>query len=282
MSKQILSFDIGIKNLAWCCTALSGETIHVMGWGNYNLIEGRESESKEGCLHCKSCGGNAKYTSTEGLSCGRHVPASRPIWKDLSGNAYTKLPAVKEIRGFLSTKGVKPLPNKRELLVEKLQEYVSIPAKKAKTPHAAALDVSATHDSLRKFVRTQLGNFFYYLDEVRIENQPVLKNPVMKTIQMLLFATLRDAIYETKQPRMPLFKLVHAGMKVKGAAKGDAGYKQRKDGSEARVRDALTKKNLARRADWLAFFDGHKKRSDLADALCMCLDAYPADAVKDA
>jgi hypothetical protein len=282
MSKQILSFDIGIKNLAWCCTSLSGELIYIQGWGNYNLLEGRETESKEGCLHCKTCGGNAKYISNEGLVCGRHVPATRPIWKDLSGVAYTKLPPVKLIRGFLTQKGLTPVPTKRDLVVEKLQEYVSIPAKKAKTPHAAALDTSATHDSLRKFVQTQLRNHFYYLDEVRIENQPVLKNPVMKTIQMLLFATLRDAIFETNQPKVPIFKLVHAGMKVKGAAKGDAGYKARKDGADIRVRDALTKKNVARRAEWLTFFEGHKKRSDLADAFCMCLDAYPLNAVKDA
>jgi hypothetical protein len=113
------------------------------------------------------------------------------------------------------------------------------------------------------------------LGEVRLENQPVLKNPVMKTVQMLLYATLRDAFLNSGHPTIP-FKLVHAGMKVKGKATGTAGYADRKKGSEDRTEAALVKTTVVRGAEWLAFFKGNKKRSDLADAFCMCLDSMPA------
>jgi hypothetical protein len=66
-----------------------------------------------------------------------------------------------------------------------------------------------------------------------LENQPVLKNPTMKSVQILLFATLRDML----QPAPPVLKLVHAGKKVQVEAKGDEGYKDRKAASEAKVRE---------------------------------------------
>jgi hypothetical protein len=67
-------------------------------------------------------------------------------------------------------------------------------------------------------------------------------------------------------------------MKVKGKATGTEGYADRKKGSEERAEAALLKQTLVRGAEWLLFFKGNKKRSDLADAFCMCLDAIPAAA----
>ena len=274
----MLSFDIGIKNLAWCVTTLSGEIFTIEGWGNYNLLEERERETMEdkGML-CGKCSAKAKYTSSLGVTCARHVPAERPIWKDLSGTPYTKLPALAELKAKLQEALVKPLPKGKEAMVTRLQEFVSLPVQKKKVPHAAAIDVAQMHDSLRRFVQSQLQSFFKALTEVRLENQPVLKNPVMKTIQILLFATLRDAIYQTRA-QVPVFKLVHAGMKVKGAAKGDEGYKERKQGSEDRTLEILRNGKVARKDFWKDFLERHKKRSDLADAFCMCLDAYPPSA----
>jgi hypothetical protein len=100
-----------------------------------------------------------------------------------------------------------------------------------------------------------------------LENQPVLKNPTMKSVQILLFATLRDML----QPGPPPLRLVHAGKKIQGMESGDAGYKSRKDASEAKVIKTLEK--VVDGTTWLATFKGHAKKSDLADAFCMCWDA---------
>jgi hypothetical protein len=282
MSKGILSFDIGIKNLAWCLTQQqSGEVFSVLGWGNYNLLEDRETESTsaKGPV-CGSCAAKAKFCSQKGLSCARHVPATHPVLKDLSGVVLSKIPAVSVLKGHLQAKGVKPLPKGRDAMIEALKAYYSVPAPKLKVPHAAAIDVSKMHDSIRTFVTTQLSKHFTSLTEVRLENQPVLKNPVMKTIQILLFATLRDAILA--KGVNPTFKLVHAGMKVKGKESGDKGYKARKDGSEARTLELLGSTKFQEAAKWKEFFEGHKKRSDLADAFCMCLDGHGITASKNA
>jgi len=285
MSKTILSFDIGIKNLAWCVTQQkAGEVFQILGWGNYNLLEGKETEgSKEdkGPV-CGSCAAKAKYVSQKGISCARHIPATHPILKDLSGTALTKLPAVNGLKALLQVKGVKPLPKGKDALVEKLKEFYSIPAPKIKVPHAAAIDISKMHDSIRAFASGNLRPFYGQLTEVRLENQPVLKNPVMKTIQILLFATLRDDVIAVRKTDCPTFKLVHAGMKVKGKESGDKGYKARKDGSEARTLESLIPSKVQKAGEWKAFFEGHKKRSDLADAFCMCLDGHGISASNNA
>lgn len=286
MSQTILSFDIGIKNLAWCITQKqTGEVFQILGWGNYNLLEERETEGPQskGPV-CGSCAAKAKYVSSKGISCGKHVPQTHPILKDLSGAILTKIPPVGTLKNLLQAKGVKPIPKGKDVMLEKLKEFYSLPAPKIKVPHAAAIDISKIHDSLRRFVEGNLATFYGQLTEVRLENQPVLKNPVMKTIQILLFATLRDSIIESKKAiQTPVFRLVHAGMKVKGKESGDKGYKARKEGSETRTLEFLSGQTKFQKAnEWKSFFEGHKKRSDLADAFCMCLDGHGLGASKNA
>jgi hypothetical protein len=78
---------------------------------------------------------------------------------------------------------------------------------------------------------------------------------------------LRDLL----QPGPPPLRLVHAGKKIQGMESGDAGYKSRKDASEAKVMKTLEKVEAG--ATWLTTFKTHAKKSDLADAFCMCWDA---------
>jgi hypothetical protein len=92
----------------------------------------------------------------------------------------------------------------------------------------------------------------------------------MKSIQMMLFATLRDLL---EGP--PKIRLVHAGRKTEGATGGDEGYSERKHMSEARIQKGFDERSLemdtgdGRDTRW---FSKQQKKSDLADCLCMCLD----------
>jgi hypothetical protein len=90
----------------------------------------------------------------------------------------------------------------------------------------------------------------------------------MKSVQILLFATLRDML----QPGPPPLKLVHAGKKIQGKEVGDKGYKSRKDASEGKVEELLKGGKVSEAPRWLDYFHGHGKKSDLADAFCMCWD----------
>jgi hypothetical protein len=64
MNKGTLCFDIGIKNLAWCVTTVTGEQITINGWGNYNLLEERASDDAGvKAPSCASCSAKARFSS---------------------------------------------------------------------------------------------------------------------------------------------------------------------------------------------------------------------------
>lgn len=91
----------------------------------------------------------------------------------------------------------------------------------------------------------------------------------MKSVQVLLFATLREQFLINRQT--PEYHLVHAKKKVGDAKKGDEGYAERKNKSEERLKTLFDEgivMNDALYEDWKKA----KKKSDMADALCMCVD----------
>jgi hypothetical protein len=151
--------------------------------------------------------------------------------------------------------------------LESLATKHSLPIEKVKLKKAIETELTQLHDAIRRFVISN-AEIFRQSTHILLENQPVLKNPTMKSVQILLFATLRDVL----QPAPPPLKLVHAGKKVQGMETGDSGYKSRKDASEAKVEQLLTAGKLDEAAKWLTHFKGHGKKSDLADAFCMCWD----------
>ena len=92
---------------------------------------------------------------------------------------------------------------------------------------------------------------------------------------MMLFATLRDLCRSAPAASPPPVRLVHAGRKTQGATGGDEGYAERKGASEARVLAAFRAGKVVSEGDTtdLEWFVAQKKRSDLADCLCMVMDA---------
>lgn len=283
--KRILAFDIGIKNLAWCC-ASSGPIgpigpkgpkgpigpkgpVKILGWANENLVSGETAESDVAADKCSSCAKKAGFVfaPTGKAYCVRHAPPLTPVLRDLSGNVLKKIPAVATLKSIAERLGADKVALKtKKSVLEFLEAKACFP--KVKTV-VKKVELCAIHDGMRAFI-TKNSELFSGCTEILLENQPAYKNPVMKSVQMMLFATLRDLL---KGP--PPVRLVHAGRKTAGATGGDEGYAERKGMSEERVirefkGGRLTPGPLAQKD--LAWFTAQKKRSDLADCLCMVLD----------
>ena len=86
MSQRVLSFDIGIKNLAWCLMDSNGQ---VVDWCNYNILEdisGTITETNK----CR-CGAKASWEHIRdgrmGYTCKRHLPIDRPAYESPSKSA---------------------------------------------------------------------------------------------------------------------------------------------------------------------------------------------------
>jgi hypothetical protein len=266
---RVLAFDIGIKNLAWCCLEKEGSEIRILGWDNYNLLEDESNVgAKSKGNKCTYCSLKAGYQVHERMTCSRHCPFTFPALRDISGNLLKKIPSVAEMKAILNAKGVNRVPTKKADLEVELAKYYSLPLQIKKVSRAPDIGLTEIHDSLKKLVKNK-AELWSACSVILLENQPAFKNPTMKSVQMLLFATLRDLL---PQPP-PQLKLVHAGKKVKNVTTGDEGYKERKAGSEARAEQFLKGPNIRDASLWLPLWQKAVKKSDLADALAMCLDA---------
>jgi hypothetical protein len=270
--QRVLAFDIGIKNLAWCCLEAQDKTYRILGWDNYNLLEENSNVGTKTSTKCHACSAKATYASPGQQSCARHCSAVYPVLRDPSGNLLKKIPAVGIMKDILKAKNISKIPAKKADLETELAKYWSLPITAKKVSRAPDSGLIGIHDSLQKLVLKYKG-MWSSCTLILLENQPVFKNPTMKSVQILLFATLRDLL----QAPVPQLKLVHAGKKVKGVEKGDAGYKDRKAGSEARAEQYLYSKTIVNSTQWVETWVRATKKSDLADALSMCADAVAMD-----
>ena len=250
---SVLAFDIGIKNLAY---AVLDASANCCALENYDLM----ADLKVASTLCAACKSNASYQCSLGAFCKRHVPKSHPIQEGIK--------TIPDIKTFLKSKGLKPLSGKENLL-EQLKGVVAVPLIKPKVVKAAGQSLTSLHDFLRRFV-AEKWDLFKNCSAVLLENQPAFKNPHMKSVQVLLFAVLREWYLRSAADAVPAFHLVHAKKKVVAEA-GDAGYAARKKGSEERV-TALFTEGKVKGSPFLEHFQAAKKRSDMADALCMCID----------
>jgi hypothetical protein len=270
--RAILAFDIGIRNLAFCIlrknTDLSSNPVSILHWDNYDLLAGQSAQTaKQSGDHCCSCSAKATYETRDRNYCVRHCPLDRPAFRDLSGTLVKKLPAAKQLREILQAKGIPHPPKSKGDLLKKLSDLYSLPILKQKVKKAIHTELTVLHDGIRRFVLANKDSFSA-VDEILLENQPVLKNPTMKSVQILLFATLRDCC----QPHPPPLRLVHAKMKVAGQ-KGDEGYKERKEGSETKVQGLLTAQHVSDALRWRLHLGQYTKKNDLTDAFLMAYDA---------
>ena len=259
--KRVLAFDIGIKNLAWCCGDLSG-SVTIRGWANENLISGGTAEQDAVAGKCSSCKAKATYRHGENLFCVRHCV--KPALRDLSGNLLKKIPSLAVLKALAPGEKFKS----KDLAIEYLHGKFSFPLEKSVVKKVELEDL---HDGLRKVVLAN-RELFSSCNEILLENQPAFKNPVMKSVQMMLFATLRDIL----GPRPPKLRLVHAGRKTAGTAttkKGDEGYSDRKNASEERIVKGLDGGKILLLDRETSWFMKQSKRSDLADCLCMVMDS---------
>ena len=87
MSKSLISFDVGIKNLAYCIFEISGNCISIVDWTLANLTEENNSnspKSQSGCTcnhmlkskQMKMCEKEAKYKKGDIYACEKHAKAS--------------------------------------------------------------------------------------------------------------------------------------------------------------------------------------------------------------
>lgn len=298
---KVLSFDVGIKNLAWCLTEasdmgvrqdFSGVCWRILDWGVWDL----RIDIKDEIYHPEFC---CAITSS-GKVCGRI-----PMFSDLSGNeclgGYCKTHArhsnathtcedikkltksgITLLRETATTLGIDIRGLRRQELIHSIDDIYrqrclfKIPTLK----NTKKMSLDEIHDRIIQ----RVTDIHYTADLILIENQPVKMNATMKTIQIILWTSLREKMIRNGilQPKV---KFVNASKKLYIRPTTEFPWKfdvLKSTAEEARSRDyAQRKKESIERVSvilketcqdtHLNWFLKNPKKDDLADCLLMCL-----------
>jgi hypothetical protein len=282
MSTSIqVGFDMGIRNLAYCVIEHNMDRWMVKAWDNVDLLE--DGKSAQDAKKCGACGAAAKWQG-EGLkwcnSCATGVRRKKsviqiPTLPTLPSSAS----AVKGMRTLAVEKGMPDGKKaKKDQLLDWLRTYYLMPWKPEK---AGNVSLQVILRKMNTWLNSVLPTFAS-ASLIRLENQPVMKGPTMKSVQIILFTLLTHRL-ENEHGWRGSIEFVHAGVKTRGAVPAPApapttapaapitdgeAYKQRKQTAESEVERLLTEHGSGV-APWLAFFKGRTKKSDLADAFLM-------------
>lgn len=127
------------------------------------------------------------------------------------------------------------------------------------------------HDTCEKCIRMLVNTFADKpIDIVLIENQPVQKNPTMKTIQIVVYTYFIYKKVTNADIQSVVF--VSANKKNKLAEKFDIDVSGSTKYARTKKKAVLvTKEILQNDFRWTTFFNGHKKKDDLADCFLQLL-----------
>ena len=227
MSFKILSFDIGIKNLAYCIIEYNkdNKTTKIIKWDIINLLEDE--------VDCLKCCGILKNNSLCNKNCKKYIIDSCNIKKGYCGTHIKKI-------------------------TDKIYTEKKINANK--------ININILIDKLVKnldYILLDIND----VDDILIENQPALKNPKMKTIQIALymFFLIRE---KTDNNNTRISNIIHysATNKLKvynGPIIKPKAKKKYDINKELSV--IYTKYMINDQLSCLDFFNNSKKKDDLAD-----------------
>ena len=279
---RLISFDVGIKNMAYCLFDLSSNTI--VEWNVLNLCEdvSVQSSSNGGnntkviCTSIlqngKTCKSIAKYRKNEQCACEKHAKMSKQYFLPKKENGKTSLGKLslvdlqdrwRETLGKTITFSQNTIPKSKSGIIKELVEYfektswVLIP--KAKKINAGKVDLVKLGRSLHN--QMQNNDNMKTVEYVIIENQisPIANR--MKTLQGMLtqhFISLG----------VPHIEFISSSNKLKDLipqSTAKTSYKQNKQNSIIHC-TTLLKEEIQNSESWISHFQGSSKKDDLADS----------------
>jgi hypothetical protein len=207
MSKTIISFDIGIKNLAYCIFTLP--VVSVLAWDVVNLVPAVESTAPLcNCVKASKsggvCGKKATYTHGESNYCLTHSKNSGKLVpsKETSAPHIKKL-KLDELLAFCEKHGITvPLAAKKPILVESAIRHFErcclVPIVKPKTSNANQVHLVDIGKRIKMEFDERLKTLLPQITHVILENQISPIAGRMNTIQGMLsqyFIMRNDAIH---------------------------------------------------------------------------------------
>lgn len=273
MSNIVLSFDVGIVNLAYCLFTKENNNWKILDWDIIDI-------SERDAIKCQ-CGAKPSFIHLDQYYCKTHCKKLEPnkkfeeIYIELPEKSKCTFEHNGELCGRKSTytdlKEMYCVTHAKQCYKKyesqnKLIEYKQKSVKK--------LDF----DDVRLKLIQKLDNKQILLSAnvVVIENQPSMKNPVMKSISNTIYTyfLIRGIIDKKHNSSITAVKFMSPSNKLKivtdGESKQLVALKGTDESKAYKLTKALgvkyTRELLAHLPDWINKFNTFKKKDDLADA----------------
>jgi len=263
---KILSWDVGVRNLAYCIlekeeTPSDDISVKILDWNVIDLV-GEAPDTFPTCQGIlktgKPCTKKSKVTSEDGYYCMTHKPKNQ---------GYQPLLAKKVCSLEVGKKIKKPCARKIFYQGEDKKYYCKNHGKSISGLNIIKKDLS--YYELCKMIIQRLENIpgLFDVDEVVIENQPTLKNPKMKTIQVMLFSifVMRDV-----GGRIKNVGYISATNKLKEAYQkvdtSQLDMPENKKAARKKLGIIYTQELLANQPEMIEVLKQHTKKDDLCDA----------------
>ena len=288
MSRTILSWDVGIKNLAYCIVKFDENSFKIIKWDVINLLDDRltcDHNLRGGSTKCGKIAKNV-FTINEQESCEPQYYCKSHLTK-IDYDIVIPLDVIKCCK--CRQEAVKIVNNTQYGWCEKhLDKETGIYKRRC----VRKINQQCTKQSLPKMgvsMFEKLDNVpeMMNVDEVIIENQPVLKNPTMKTVACLLLSYfIMRGIHEKKGKfNSETLRYVSASGKLKVNTK--TSNNELKKGKNEKDVYNITKelgvkytKAILNETD-VDYLNKYKKQDDLCDAFLQAVRDYYGDAIPE-
>ena len=251
---NLLSIDVGIKNLALCLLQLDNENNYkIEKWDVINLCK----EEKQKC----HCGKNASFTSNNNYYCKKHLSSctKKLVCKELEISKLKKI-KLKELNELLQQENIslpENMPHSKPLIIDYLNTYIPanfiIPFNNSiKTTDYSLIEIGI---NMREILDELYNN--YKIDIVIIENQisPIANR--MKTLQGMIaqYFIMKD-VYN--------IEFISSSNKLKDFSnnKNTTYSERKKKGVEICEEFLINNETIS---NYLEMFLNSKKKDDLAD-----------------
>lgn len=267
-----LSWDIGIINLSYCLVEYINYKYNIIEWENINISLNQN-----------------KNRICEGFLKNKNKCNSKALFFTLEDNYYCKKHKTENSIEIKSKKCVYPLckRNKKYYTNDMIKGYCKLHKEKYEGNDILKEKSKRSEFELisEKLVeeldaRPKLLD----CDIVLIENQPAIKNPKMKSIQMIIYSyfLIRGKIDKPiKKINSISFLLASNKLKIEFEDKEilktniikkyKNKYKQNKELSKEFCNNILNTFNIDNFEYWINFFKNSKKKDDLADTFLMII-----------
>ena len=256
----VISFDIGIKNLAYCLFSLSPTDIQIVKWGIANLMPQENTAPALLCCKCvkKACitYANNPYCKVHAKKTGGTPVAEIPKYKSLKKDELVKLMVALKIPCDIS--GVK------QDLVDAADTYYKqhaiIPIKPTQKPAANQIHLVTIGTNIKLQMDTVLQGL-PPIDIVILENQISPIAGRMNTIQGML------AQYFIMQGNCPRIEFIASSGKLKDFKNNISGteYKNHKEDGIKFCKMLLQSNKMHFKNNEENVLDMAQKKDDLAD-----------------